>query len=467
MGILIKNGQVVSSKGVDLEDIFVQGEKIVKIGKSLIASDLKEEFPGEEIQIIDAKDKLIFPGFIDTHTHFDLDAGDFHTADDFYSGTKAAIAGGTTTILDFTTQEKGETLNQALDNWHKLADGKSSCDYGFHMSITDWNSDIKKEIKDMTNRGVNSYKLYMAYSNLKVNDGEIYEILKAVKDENGIVGVHCENGELIDSLIKELKSNNKNSVSLHPLSRPKEAEAEAIHRLLVIAGLVDTPVNIVHLSSKLSLEEVRCARENGQKVYVETCPQYLLLDDSVYGKDGFSAAKYVCSPPLRKEEDIEAIWKGLLNGEVQTIGTDHCSFNMSNQKTRGKDDFTKIPGGIPGTEERPVLIYHFGVTKGKITVSDMCGLLSEQPAKLFGMYPNKGTIKEGSDADIVIWNKNITRIISAKDMNSICDNTPYEDMKVTGLPEMVFLRGKLVAKERKIINEKLGKYVFRGERTDF
>ena len=234
--------------------------------------------------------------------HFDLDAGDFHTADDFYTGTKAAIAGGTTSILDFTTQEKGQTLTEVLDVWHKMADGKSSCDYGFHMSITDWNDEAKKEIKEMTRQGVTSYKLYMAYDNLRVNDKELFEILSAIEEEHGIAGVHCENGDIIKAVTEKLKAEERHSIRLHPKSRPAEAEAEAVNRLLTIAKLAGTPVNIVHLSSRQGLKVVQRARKEGQQVFVETCPQYLILDEKEYNRPGFSGAAFVCAPPLRKKE---------------------------------------------------------------------------------------------------------------------------------------------------------------------
>ncbi len=293
MGYLIKNGTVVYANGSYTADVLVEGEKITQVAKTIDA-------PG--MTVIDASGKYIFPGFIDTHTHFDLDAGDFHTADDFYTGTKAAIAGGTTSILDFTTQEKGQTLTEALDVWHKMADGKSSCDYGFHMSITDWNDESKKEIKEMTRQGVTSYKLYMAYDNLKVNDKELFEILSAIEEEHGIAGVHCENGDIIKAVTEKLKSEERNSVRLHPKSRPAEAEAEAINRLLTIAKLAGTPVNIVHLSSKQGLKVVQRARKEGQQVFVETCPQYLILDEKEYNRPGFAGAAYVCAPPLRKKK---------------------------------------------------------------------------------------------------------------------------------------------------------------------
>ncbi len=455
MKYLIKNGMVVYSKGSYTADILIEDEKILQVAKTIDVSGAK---------VIDASGKYIFPGFIDTHTHFDLDAGDFHTADDFYTGTKAAVAGGTTAILDFVTQDKGQTLDEALDVWHGLADGKSSCDYGFHMSITDWNEDVRAEIKNMTRRGVTSYKLYMAYDNLKVNDKEIFEILSAIEEERGITGVHCENGEIIKAITEKLKSERKNSVDLHPKSRPAEAEAEAIHRLLTIAKLAKTPVNIVHLSSRLGLRQVQQARAAGQQVFVETCPQYLLLDDSEYSRPGFEGAAFVCAPPLRKREDAERLWQAVVGGEVDMIGTDHCSFHMNGQKTRGEDDFTSIPGGIPGVEHRPALIYHYGVATGRITVEQMCNLLAERPSRVFGMYPQKGVILPGSDADLVIWDPAKQWTITAKKQVQNVDNTPYEGMEVTGMPALVFLRGCPVAEYGKVREELKGRYIHRKPR---
>ena len=286
MKYLLRNGRIVSSAGCYEADLLIEGEKIVQLG---------ERLPVKDAQAIDVSGKYLFPGFVDTHTHFDLNAGDFCTADDFASGTRAALAGGTTSVLDFATQEKGETLKQALDNWHRLADGKACCDYGFHMSITDWNPAVRMELKDMTRLGVTSYKLYMAYDNLMVNDREILEILEAVEEEKGIVGVHCENPEIIRGITVRLKREEKNSPSLHPKSRPAEAEAEAMRRLLILAKLAGTPVNIVHLSSLLGLRKLRHAREEGQQVSAKTCPQYLVLEDSRYEAPGFSGAAYVCA----------------------------------------------------------------------------------------------------------------------------------------------------------------------------
>ncbi len=457
MDILLKGGTVVSPEGSKNVDVRIKGDTIDEIGENLKSFGAK---------IIDVTGKLLFPGFIDTHTHFDLDAGDFFTADNFQTGTKAAIAGGTTTILDFTTQNKAETLKEALQNWHEKAEGHSSCDYGFHMSITDWNEASKKELKDMTKAGVTSYKLYMAYDNLKVNDKEIYEILKAVKAEGGIVGVHCENGDLVNELIKEQKTLGHFTPKAHPLSRPDDVEAEAIYRYLTIAKLADVAVNIVHLSTRKGYEIIKKAREEGQKVFIESCPQYFLMDDSKYDLPNFESAKFVLSPPLRKKEDEDCLWNALSGNKIDTIGTDHCSFNFIGQKERGRDDFSKIPNGIPGVEHRPVLMYTFGVVNKQITKEQMCAILSTNAAKLFGMYPQKGIITEGSNADIVVWDTDYRGVITAKEQTQNVDYTPYEGVSVQGRAEYVLLRGNLVVENGKVVKEQEGSYVYRGKSED-
>ena len=449
---LIKNGIIVSAEGCKKADLLTENESIVEIAPDLTC---------QAEEVIDASGKYIFPGFIDTHTHFDLDAGDFKTADNFYTGTKAAVAGGTTTVLDFATQQRGETLCQALENWHKMAGKKCSCDYGFHMSISEWNPSIQKELKEMTRQGITSYKLYMAYDNLRVDDQKIYEILQAVREEHGIVGVHCENGDLVNELIEEQRRRAPKDICSHPKSRPGQVEAEAIHRLLVIAELADTPVTIVHLSTKAGLEEIKRARAQGQKVFVETCPQYLALTEKEYERPGFSGAAYVCSPPLRKEEDINALFDAAAEGEIDICGTDHCSFHMKGQKERGLLDFSKIPNGLPGVEHRPVLLYSLGVKTKKITIEQMCSLLSETPAKLFGMYPKKGALLPGSDADLVIWDPKAEWTITAREQMQNADYTPYEGMQVTGKAERVYLRGQEIYNNGKILTECQGQYIAR------
>ncbi|WP_040211049.1 dihydropyrimidinase [Clostridium polynesiense] len=457
MSIIIKGGTIVTPRKSYISDIKIKGEKIEEIGL-----DLKDD----NAEIINAEGRLVFPGFIDSHTHLDLDTGYTKTSDNFKTGTAAAIKGGTTTILDFATQNRGESLKEAVGNWHNLSKGISSCDYGFHMAITHWNEEVKSELGKMKDQGITSYKAYMAYDNLRISDGEIYDILKALKEYGGLLGVHCENGDLVNTMIREQIKRGNTSPKGHPLSRPNIVEAEAVSRFIDIAYLADAPIYIVHLSTKEALEEVIKARRRGQKVYVETCPQYLLLQDKLYFLENFEGAKYVLSPPLRKKEDCESLWRALSEGDIDMIGTDHCSFNFHSQKTLGFKDFSKIPNGIPGVEHRPVLMYTYGVMEGRITKEQMCSLLSEMPAKLFSMYPLKGALEVGSYGDIVIWDENYQGNISSTNQIQKVDYTPYEGFKTLGRAEKVFLRGTLVVDEGRIVKENYGRYIKRGEADD-
>ena len=455
MKYLLKNGTVVSGDMSVREDVLIDGEIIAKTGCNLEDRDA---------QVIDVSGKLLFPGFIDGHTHFDLEVAGTVTADDFETGTRAAIAGGTTLVIDYASQDKGgHTLKEGLEKWHKKADGKCSCDYSFHMSIVEWNEETEKEIQDMIDEGITSFKLYMTYPAMIVNDCDLYKIIKKLNECGCFAGVHCENAGAIDALIAEAKKEGRMGPENHPLVRPDIMEAEAVHRLLVIADAADAPVMIVHLTNQKAFEEVMRARMNGQKVYAETCPQYLVLDDSVYSRPDFEGAKYVCAPPIRKKADQDCLWRALANGEIQTVATDQCSFTME-QKALGKDDFTKIPGGLPGVQTRGTLLYTYGVRTGKITQEQMCRLLSENAAKLYGVYPQKGVIREGSDADIVVFDPEKESVISAKTHLYNTDNNPYEGFKLHGDIERVFLRGMSVVEDGKVVLEKAGKYIKRGKK---
>ena len=454
MKYLFKNGTVVSSRGTRRADVLVENEKILQVGRNL--SD-------PLARAIDVTGKLLMPGFIDAHTHFDLDVCNTTTADDFDSGTKSAIRGGTTTIVDFACPNKGESLHHGLDLWHRKADGKCWCDYGFHMTIDDWNAEIEKEIDDMYAAGISSFKMYMTYPAMMIGDEAMYKALKKLKEKGGICGVHCENSGVINALIEEKKAAGEMGVSSHPETRPDFLEAEAVSRLLRIAQAVDIPVVIVHLTNAATLAEVTAARRRGQKVYVETCPQYLVLDDSVYYNEDFSrAARYVCAPPLRKPEDCRALWAGLRKGDIQTISTDHCAFTLA-QKDAGRGDFTKIPGGLPGVEARGELVYSFGVTTRKISLATMCKVLSENPAKLYGMFPRKGVIAPGADADIVVYDPQADHILRAEDMVSRAGYTPYEGFVTHGSVSQVWLRGKLMVENGHVIGEQEGQYIVRGK----
>lgn len=447
MGIVIKYGKIVTAEKTYESDIRIEGEKIVSIGNNIIHE-------GDEV--VDATGCYLIPGGIDPHTHFDLDVGSTVTADNFESGTKAAIMGGTTTIIDFATQNKGETLKEGLENWNKKAQNNCYSDYGFHMAITEWNKNISDEMKDMVDLGITSFKMYMAYkSTLQVDDGAIFDALRRSSEVGGLLGFHCENGDVIDILIREAKEKGNIAPKYHALSRPVGVEREAISRVVSLAEMAKAPVYVVHLSSKAGLEASLKGRKRGVEVYLETCPQYLLLDDCYYGKeDDFNGAKYVMSPPLRKREDNEALWEGLRNEEINTIATDHCSFNFKGQKELGLKDFSKIPNGGPGVEHRVSLLYTYGVCKDKINLNKWVALTSTNAAKLFGMYPRKGTIEMGSDADIVIYDPNYDGVIKAENQTQNVDYTPYEGFEQKGRVKHVFLRGTQVVRDSKLESSK-------------
>ena len=452
---LLKGGIVINAAGRQEADVLIDGAKIVALGTDLCAADAK---------VVYVSGKLLFPGFIDAHTHFDLDVCNTTTADDFYTGGRSALRGGTTMVIDFACPNKGETLQYGLDLWHKKAGGKTACDYGFHMTIDDWNESIIAELPKMFDQGISSFKMYMTYPAMMIGDEDMFKALRKMKDLGGIAGVHCENAGVIDALIKEKKAAGELSPASHPLCRPSILEAEAVSRLLKMAEVADVPVVIVHLSSEDGLKEVRSARERGQKVYVETCPHYLLLEDSLYSLPDFEGAKYVCAPPLRKKQDNEALWKAVAEGEVQTVSTDHCSFTLG-QKDAGCADFTAIPGGMPGVETRGVLLYTFGVAQGRITAEKMAEVLAEAPAKLYGAYPRKGHIAPGADADIVVYDPNIDSLITARDQVANVDYAPYEGTKTAGHIAQVWLRGKLSVEEGTILGEPEGQYIPRGKCT--
>lgn len=455
---LFRGGTVVSPEGTKKLDVLVKGEKILAIGENLDFQDA---------EIIDVEGKLLFPGFIDAHTHMDLEVSGTVTADGFDTGTKAELSGGTTCIVDFATQNKGESLGYALSRWHEKADGKSSCDYAFHLAMSDWNKEVCEELAQVTASGIHSFKLYMTYDAMVVDDRSIYEILSRLKELGGIAGVHCENKGIIDARTAEVlkKKGNREDISDYPKTRPPLTEAEAVGRLLKIARCVDTPVIIVHLSSREGLEEIRRARENGQTVYVETCPQYLVMDESRYSLPGNEGRNYMIAPPLRAKENQETLWQALADGEIQTVSTDHCSFTSS-QKKMGEKDFTLVPCGMPGAEERPALIYHFGVGEGRLTVEQMCAYLAWNPARLYHLYPQKGAIEPGCDADIVVWNPETEWTLSAAGQKSAIDYCPLEGTKLKGRAEQVYLRGKLAAENGEIIEEYGGCYVTAQEASD-
>ena len=453
MRTLFKGGTVVSGTGTKRADLLIENEKIVESGRNLKADADK---------VVDVTGCFLFPGFIDAHTHFDLDVCNTTTADDFYTGSRAALRGGTTTVIDFACPNKGESLHYGLDLWHKKADGRTFCDYGFHMTIDDWNESIRAELPDMFAKGISSFKMYMTYPAMMVGDRDMYWALKELKSLGGLCGVHCENAGVIDGMIAERKNSGQFSPACHPLTRPPYLEAEAVSRLLRIAQAAEAPVVIVHLTNQEALKEVQHARDRGQKVYVETCPQYLLLDDSVYFNEDYSqAARYVCAPPIRDKSQQALLWKALRRGDIQTISTDHCSFTLE-QKDAGREDFTKIPGGLPGVETRGILLYSEGVAKGRIPAEKMAEVLAENPAKLYGAFPRKGILAAGSDADIVVIDPTKTGLITASDQIANVDYTPFEGFRTQGVIEQVYLRGQLAVDHGEVQTGKIGQFIPRG-----
>ena len=453
MRTLFKGGTVVSGQGTRPADVLVEGVTISAVGTDLSA---------DGAQIVDCAGKLLFPGFIDAHTHFDLAVAGTVTADDFATGSRAALRGGTTTVIDYAAPDKGETLAYGLAKWREKAAGRCACDYGFHMTIDDWSEGISREMGEMVDQGIPTFKMYMTYPAMMLPEGDLYRALKRLRELGCLTGVHCENSAVIDALIAEAKAAGRIGPASHPRTRPAPLEAEAVSRLLRIAQVADVPVIIVHLSTREGLEEVRAARRRGQTVYVETCPQYLLLDESVYdAADYLDAARYVCAPPIRGAADRDALWEALKSGEIQTVATDHCSFTLE-QKRMGREDFTKIPGGLPGVEDRGVLLYTAGVAAGWIDEAAMCRLLSENAAKLYGCWPRKGVIAPGSDADIVIYDPAAEGAITAADHIQNVDYDPYEGIPDRGTIHQVYLRGTLAVDRGQVLAGPDGQFIPRG-----
>jgi dihydropyrimidinase len=435
MSILIKNGRIVTATDDYTGDVFIDGEKITTLGTALAMN---------ADRVIDAKGKYVLPGGIDVHTHMDMPFGGTTSADDFESGTIAAAFGGTTTIVDFAIQYKGQTLHHAWETWMKKAEGKAAIDYGFHMIITDLSDQVETEMDAMVRQGVTSFKLFMAYPGVfMLDDGSIFRAMRRTGKNGGTICMHAENGGVIDVLVKEALANGQTAPKYHAITRPARAEGEATHRAIALAEIADVPVYIVHLSAAEALEMVTEARDRGLPAFAETCPQYLFLSYDNYEEPGFEGAKYVMSPPLRQKSTQDRLWRGLAFNDLQAIATDHCPFCMK-EKHLGDGDFSKIPNGAPGVETRMSLVYDGGVKTGRISMNRFVELTSTSPAKIFGMFPKKGTIAPGSDADIVIFDPNKQITFSAKTHHMKVDYNPYEGRRVTGVTETVLSRGKVI-----------------------
>jgi dihydropyrimidinase len=425
MRTLIKNGRIVTAVDDYVADILIEGETISTIGKKLEM---------EVDKVIDAKDMLVIPGGIDAHTHMDMPFGGTTSADDFKTGTFAAAHGGTTTIIDFAIQNKGQSIIEALDTWHEKASGKTAIDYGFHMIVTDLPHERLKEVKRLIHdEGVTSFKMFMAYPGvLLVDDATIFRGMSFAGEQGGLVCMHAENGVVINEIVQRALAEGRTAPKFHAITRPTKAEAEGVNRAIAIAEMAETAVYIVHLSCYDALKKVKEARDEGIPAFAETCPQYLFLDYSDMERPGFEGAKYVMTPPLRDKWNQEQLWTGLRMNDLQVISTDHCPFCFKEQKELGKDDFTKIPNGGPGVETRMSLIYNGGVVPGRISVNRFVEITSTAPAKIFGLFPRKGTIAVGSDADIVIFNPTKKMTISAKTHHMNVDYNCYEGMQVHG-----------------------------------
>jgi len=458
MSVLIKNGRIITAVDDYMGDVFIENETVTHIGKNL---DMEAD------EILDASGKYLFPGGLDPHTHLDMPFGGTVSADDFETGTRAAAHGGTTTLIDFAIQPKGQSTLEALDTWHAKAEGKTAIDYGFHMIITDLEDDRVHEMKMLADEGVTSYKLFMAYPGvLYVDDGTIYRAMRKAGENGTVVCMHAENGIVIDEIVKQALAEGKTEPKYHALTRPTRMEAEGVHRAISIAEVANVPVYIVHLSSSDALEQVMLARNRGVHAFAETCPQYLFLDHSYYEQEGFEGAKYVMTPALREKWNQEELWKGLRFGDLQSISTDHCPFCFKDQKILGIDDFSKIPNGGPGVENRMSLVFNGGVNSGRISLNKFVELTSTAAAKTFGLFPKKGTIAVNSDADIVIFDPNRKETIS---INNSCthhmrvDYNAYEGFEVTGFTETVLSRGKIIIKDCEYMGKKGdGQFLKRG-----
>lgn len=453
--IIIANGALVTPEGLRRGDIALDGGRIVEVAARIE--------PGPSDTVEDATGCWVLPGLIDAHTHLQCWTGMDWTADSFETGTRAAACGGTTTIVDYATADRGVTMDEALAEWHRRADGACTANYGFHMAIAEWGDDSPGQMRRMREAGVSSFKTYLAYDHLRLTDAETLRCLEAVRELDAVLCVHCENGDVVDELQRAVLARGITGPEGHPLSRPAEAEADAVSRLLYLASIAGARVNVVHLSTELGLEAVRAARARGQRgVFVETCPQYLTLDDTRYleeGDDGFAGAKYVMSPPLRKPSDVRALRAAVLAGEVDSIATDHCSFNLHGQKDRGRGDFTRIPNGGPGIEHRPAVMAT--AFEGRLGPVELARLMSEGPARVFGMWPRKGRLAPGADADVCVWDPRARWTISAATQQQAVDYTPYEGTEAHGRAHLVYVGGVLAARDGAPTGARPGTYVSR------
>ena len=450
--VLIKNGTVVTASETFVADVLVENGLIKWVG-TLPTDFLENERPIETETIIDASGKYVLPGGIDVHTHLDMPLrGDISSVDDFETGTIAAACGGTTTIIDYAAHSHGETAEQGLETWFKKAEGKAVIDYGFHMTLSEFTGRTLQDMERMIESGVSSFKVFTAYpGRMMIDDAAIFRVLKKAKELGALVCTHAENGHVIDVLIEEALAAGHTAPKYHALTRPSAGEGEAVNRVITLAELADAPLYIVHVSCNEAVQQILRARNRGLPIYAETCPQYLFLSYDQYLLPEFEGAKYVMSPPLRERHHQKSLWQAIKGRTIRTIGTDHCPFHFHGQKDLGTHNFTKIPNGAPGIETRMSLLYTGGVGSEEISLNHFVDLVSTAPAKLFGLYPQKGTIAPGSDADLIIIDPNVETLISAMTHHSNVDYSLYEGMRVKGLPEIIMSHGKIIVQHGNFI----------------
>ena len=440
MRTLIKNGTIVTAVDTYKADVWIEGGTIVAITDASFAVGNPQAD-----KVIDAAGKYVMPGGIDAHTHLDMPFGGTTSSDDFETGTRAAAFGGTTAIVDFAIQTKGESLRKGLDVWHGKAEGKAAIDYGFHMITTDVNDATVEEMGGLVTDGITSFKLFMAYPGvLMCDDGQIFRAMQRARDLGALICMHAENGLAIDVLVQQALAKGHTAPKYHSLSRPQIAEAEGTHRAIALAEMAGAPVYIVHLSASGALEQVVEARDRGLPVFAETCPQYLFCSYDDLAREGFEGAKFVCTPPLRPKEMQADLWRGLRTNDLQVVSTDHCPFCMKGQKDIGRDSFAKIPNGMPGIETRLYLLWDGGVRAGKISMNRFVEITSTAPAKIYGLYPKKGTIAVGADADLIVWDGEKEHVLSQQTLHMRVDYSPFEGQVVRGAPTHVLSRGRVI-----------------------
>jgi dihydropyrimidinase len=459
MSLLIQNGRIITAVDDYVADVLCENGTIAAIGRDLPSHRFQAD------RTIDASGLYVMPGGIDVHTHLDMPFGGTNSADDFETGTIAAAFGGTTSLVDFAIQYRGKTMRHALDDWMERASGKAVIDYAFHMILTELPDAGLDDMDAMVRReGVTSFKLFMAYPGVfMVDDGTIFRALRRTGENGGLVCMHAENGGVIDVLVQEALRKGQKAPKYHALTRPTRAEGEATGRAIALAEMAGVPIYIVHLSSADALEKVRQARDMGLMAYAETCPQYLFLSYDNYEEPGLDGAKYVMSPPLREKWHQDVLWKGLAKNDLQVISTDHCPFCMNEQKDLGRDDFSKIPNGAPGIETRLTLVHNGGVRQGRISLNRFVELCSTAPAKMFGLFPRKGTIAVGSDADIVVFDPQLEHTLGVKTLHMRVDYNPYEGTRVKGAPSLVIANGAVIIEGGAFVGKKgAGRFVKRG-----